>query len=94
MSDLLDLRLQAQSALQYEGNEKNGERKMAQVKTPKDLAKVLNMDEKSVRNILRKITTEQPGSGGRWNLTSRTTEEWIAIFAEKRARKTVVAELK
>jgi len=68
--------------------------KMAQVRTPKDLAKVLNMDEKSVRNILRKITVEQPGSGGRWNLEARTTEEWIADFAAKKARKTVVAELK
>jgi len=70
------------------------EKKLPQVKTPKDLAAVLFMDEKTVRGILRKITTEQPGSGGRWNLTNLTTEEWIAKFAEKKARKTVVAELK
>lgn len=68
--------------------------KMVQVKTPKDLARVLNMDEKSVRNVLRKITVEQPGSGGRWNLTTKSTEDWVAIFAEKRTRKTVGAELK
>jgi hypothetical protein len=68
--------------------------KMVQVKTPKDLAAVLNMDEKTVRGILRKITVEQPGSGGRWNLTNLTTEEWIAKFAEKRTRKTVNAEIK
>jgi hypothetical protein len=65
-----------------------------QVETPKDLARLLGMDEKSVRNILRKITTEQPGSGGRWNLTGHTNDEWRQIFAAKRARKTVVADLK
>lgn len=65
-----------------------------QVQSPKDLARLLNMDEKQVRATLRKITTEQPGSGGRWNLTAKSNDEWRAIFAEKRARKTVVADLK
>jgi hypothetical protein len=68
--------------------------KMAQVKTPKDLAKILNLDEKSVRGTLRKITTEQPGSGGRWDLSGMPTEFWLAEFAKKKARKTVVAEIK
>ena len=63
------------------------------VKAPKDLAKALNRDEKSVRSALRKMTAEQPGSGGRWDVSSKTVGEWREIFAKRSARNVVKAEL-
>lgn len=68
--------------------------KLPQVKTPNDLAAVLNLSPKSVRDVLRKVLVEKPGSGGQYDLSNISTEEWIAIFRDRKGRKTVVAELK
>jgi|SRR5580765_2450959 len=94
MSDLLDSPCKRNSAQHERRKKMEKSEKLPQVKTPKDLAAVLNLDEKSVRSTLRKITTEQPGSGGRWDLSGMPTEFWLAEFAKKKARKTVVAEIK
>ena len=40
----------------------------AKPKTPKELAIELNIDQKTLRRIMRSMAAETPGSGGRWEI--------------------------
>jgi hypothetical protein len=36
--------------------------------TPKDLAKEIGVEAKSLRSAMRRLADDQPGSGGRWDI--------------------------
>lgn len=70
----------------------------AKVVTPKELAKELNCDPKTLRRIMRSMTESdsQPGSGARWEI--EIGSEFDAALRERVSRshnrKTVTATLK
>ena len=69
---------------------------MAEKITPKELATELNCDAKTLRRIMRSMTSEQPGSGARWEI--ERDSEFHAALVERVSRthnrKTVTATLK
>ncbi|MET0643984.1 MAG: hypothetical protein ABWZ17_06370 [Candidatus Binatia bacterium] len=69
---------------------------MSEKITPKELAAELNCDAKTLRRVMRSMTDEQPGSGGRWEI-ERDSEFHLAIaerVSRTHNRKTVTATLK
>jgi hypothetical protein len=64
--------------------------------SPKDFATELNCDPKTLRRIMRSMTDDQPGSGGRWEID--TDSEFADAIRERVSRthnrKTVTAKLK
>lgn len=58
--------------------------------TPKELALELNVDQKSLRSVMRRLASETPGSGGRWEIDSDFAEILRGHFANQRGNRKVV----
>ena len=68
---------------------------MAEMMTPKQLSTELGCDPKTLRRIMRSMTSEQPGSGARWEI-ERDGDFHKAIadrVSRSHNRKTVTAQL-
>lgn len=68
---------------------------MAEMISPKVLATELGCDPKTLRRIMRAMTTDQPGSGARWEI-ERDGDFHKAItdrVSRSHNRKTVTAQL-
>ena len=58
--------------------------------TPKELAAEIGCDQKSLRSVMRRLASETPGSGGRWEIDSDFAEILRAHFANQRGNRKVV----
>ena len=57
--------------------------------TPKDLAKEIGIDQKSLRRIMRSMATETPGQGGRWEIDAEFAEALRNRVSRSHNRKVV-----
>lgn len=58
-------------------------------KTPKELAIELNVDQKTLRRIMRSMAAETPGSGGRWEIDADFESALKERVSRTHNRKTV-----
>jgi len=63
-------------------------------KTPRALAQELNISDKALRSIMRKLATETPGSGGRWEIDADFEALLTEYVQRSTNRKVVVAKAK
>ena len=57
--------------------------------TPKELAKELNVDQKTLRRIMRSMATETPGQGGRWEIDAEFADALRNRVSRSHNRKVV-----
>ena len=57
--------------------------------TPKELAKELNVDQKTLRRIMRSMATETPGQGGRWEIDAESADALRNRVSRSHNRKVV-----
>ena len=57
--------------------------------TPKDLAKEIGIDQKSLRRIMRSMATETPGQGGRWEIDAEFAQALRERVSRSHNRKVV-----
>ena len=57
--------------------------------TPKDLAKEIGIDQKSLRRIMRSMATETPGQGGRWEIDAEFADALRQRVSRSHNRKVV-----
>lgn len=57
--------------------------------TPKDLAKEIGIDQKSLRRIMRSMATETPGQGGRWEIDAEFADALRNRVSRSHNRKVV-----
>ena len=61
----------------------------AKAMTPKELAAELGIDPKSLRRIMRSMSTETPGAGARWEIDAEFQEALRKRVSRSHNRKVV-----